>query len=439
MRIRDGREGRARGRLAAIAVIAGAAVVGTMGPVQASSTMAWSAPRTLGTVAGTPTPALVTAGQASGTAVVAWTSSGQVTASVRTSSAGWSSASVVSLAGQSASSPAAVVRPDGSVVLAWVAQRPADMVIEASVWTAAAGWATPVVVSGTGISCEPVALGVDGTGNVLAVWGQYGYPPGAISVASATLPAAGPWSAPVILATPAGSSGSYIRQVSVAVNSSGAAVAGWIRKNNDLYGDVVTRPAGGSFGVPVTIASGPWRPALQQLHSLQVAIDAAGRASAAWNNSYANASAQQANGTWAPATVFPMAYASNPALGVDATGTAQMLWAVSGAQSSSLPPGGSWTTPATPVFPGSQPFDLGIAPNGTSDFAGWYDGATNKITAAVHTGTGWGAATQVSPPLGAQAWIAGVSTAPAGTGALVAWISGTSSLGAVQVSIGTPS
>jgi hypothetical protein len=47
-------------------------------------------------------------------------------------------------------------------------------------------------------------------------------------VASATLPPAGPWSAPATLATPAGSA---ISQVSVAVNSSGAAVVGWIRKS----------------------------------------------------------------------------------------------------------------------------------------------------------------------------------------------------------------
>ena len=141
------------------------------------------------------------------------------------------------------------MRPDGSAVLAWVAQRSADTVIESSVWTTAAGWSTPAVVSGTGMSFTgPVALGADASGNVLTAWGQYTSSTGAISVASATLPAAGPWSAPVILASPAGSP---IRQVSVAVDSAGAAVVGWIRKNNDLYGDVITRPAGGSFGTPV--------------------------------------------------------------------------------------------------------------------------------------------------------------------------------------------
>ena len=436
MRTQHARAAMSRRGLAAAVLAGGIAVAGVMAPATATAAT-WSAPVALGTVSGTPTPALVTAGQPSGPAVVAWTGNGLVNASVRAVSAGWSRAVVVSAAGQTAFSPAAVVRPDGSVVMAWAAQRPADTVIESSAWTAAAGWSTPVIVSRTGLAAGPVALGVDGTGNVLAAWGQYDSSSGAISVASATLPATGSWSAPATLATPAGNFGSYIRQVSVAVNSSGAAVVGWIRKYNDLFGDVVFRPAGGSFGAPVTIAAGPWRPALQQLHSLQLAIDATGRASATWNNSYANASAQKGNGTWAPATVFPLAYASNPALAVDATGTAQMLWAVGGAQSSSLPPAGSWTTPATAVLPGSKPVFLGLAPNGVNDFAGWYDNAANEITAATHTSAGWGTATQVSPPLGAQAWIAAVSTAPAGSGALIAWISGTSTQGTVQVSTGS--
>lgn len=437
MRIQHARAGTSRRALTAAMLAGGMAVAGAMAPAPAAAATTWPAPTALGTVSGTPTPALVTAGQPAGTAVVAWTGNGLVNASVRTPSAGWSRVAVVSVAGQTALSPAAVVRPDGSVVMAWEAQRAADTVIESSAWTAAAGWSAPVIVSRTGLASGPVALGSDGTGNVLAAWGQYDSSSSAISVVGATLPAAGSWSAPSTLATPPGSTGSFIRQVSVAVNSSGAAVVGWIRKYNDLFGDVITRPAGGSFGAPVTIATGPWRPALQQLKSLQVAIDATGRASAAWNNAYANASAQNANGTWAPATVFPLGYASNPALAVDATGTAQMLWAVGGAQASSLPLGGSWTTPATAVFPGSRPVFVGLAANGVNEFAGWYDSTANEITAATHTAGGWGSATQVSPPLGTQAWIAAVSTAPAGSGALIAWISGTSTQGTVRVSIGS--
>lgn len=435
MRIERPRVGRSRPHPLAAVLAGGVAAATAIVLLPANASTMWSAPVTLGVVNGTPSPALATAGQASGTAVVAWTGNGQVIARVRTQPAGWSATTAVSSGSETATSPAVLVRPDGSVVAAWAAQRSADAVIESAVWIPSRGWSTPVLVSRSGLSfAGPVRVGSDGMGIVLAAWAQVDTS-SVISVADATLPAAGSWSAPAILATPAGTA---IRQVSVAVNSSGAAVIGWIRKNNDLFGDVTTRPAGGSFGAPVTIATGPWRPALQQLHSLQVAIDSTGRASAAWNNAYANASAQQPNGTWAPATVFAKAYASNPALAVDATGSAQLLWAVSGtARASSLPPGGSWA-PASSVFSGSAPVDVGIAPNGTSDFAGWYDNVANEITAAVRTSTGWGTPAPVSPPLPSPPWIAAVSTAAVGSGALIAWISGTGSQGTVQVSISAP-
>jgi hypothetical protein len=113
MRIQDFSAGRFSRVFPAVVLAAGIAAAGVMAPAAASAATTWSAPVTLGTVPGTPLPALVTAGQASGTAVVAWTGSGQVNASVRTPSAGWSAAAVVSAAGQTATSPAAVVRPDG--------------------------------------------------------------------------------------------------------------------------------------------------------------------------------------------------------------------------------------------------------------------------------------------------------------------------------------
>ena len=140
MRIQDVRADRSRLRLAAMVLAGGVAAAGAMMPAAANAATTWSAPVTLATVPGTPTPVLVSAGQASGAAVVAWTGNGQVSASVRTPSAGWSSAAVVSPTGQTATSPAVVMRPDGSAVLSWAAQRSADTVIESSVWTAAAGW-----------------------------------------------------------------------------------------------------------------------------------------------------------------------------------------------------------------------------------------------------------------------------------------------------------
>jgi hypothetical protein len=143
----------------------------------------------------------------------------------------------------------------------------------------------------------PVALGSDGSGNVLAACGQYDSSSGTISVADATLSAGGSWSASATLATPAGSA---IRQVSVAVNSNAAAVVAWIKKYNDLFGDVVTRPAVGSFGHR--------SPSRQDPGARRCSSSTPCRS----QSTLTVAQSQQANGTWAPETVFAKAYA-NPA------------------------------------------------------------------------------------------------------------------------------
>jgi hypothetical protein len=412
-------------------------IAAVMMPAGSAAAVTWSRPTTLATITDTSSTALAVAGQPSGPAVVAWTDSNRVSARVRATSGAWSATATLSAAAETARTPAASVRPDGSVVVAWAAQRSADWVIEAALRNTAGTWSAPVVVSGSLTWAGPLQVAVDGAGNVLAAWAQT--QSGVLSIASATLSSAssaGTWSTPAILATPGAST---IRQVSVAVNPAGAAVIGWIRVSGDLYGDVTTRPAGGAFGAPVTIANGFLRPIQYQIHALRVSIDPAGRAGAAWNTVCTYATAQQANGTWAPATVFQnnTGYASNVALALDTTGATQLLWTVGGsAQSSTLPPGGSWT-PAAAVLPGAAPMDLGIAANGSTEFAGWYDTSATAISAAVHTASGWGGRTQVSPALGSLTWIASVGTAPAGGGALITWISGITAQGTVQVSVGS--
>ena len=93
---------------------------------------AWSKPVTLGTVNGLTATQLATACEANGTAVVAWTNNGQVSARVHTAS-GWSATKTISPAADTALSAAVAVRPDGSVVAVWNAQRTADRAIESAV------------------------------------------------------------------------------------------------------------------------------------------------------------------------------------------------------------------------------------------------------------------------------------------------------------------
>jgi hypothetical protein len=72
-----------------------------------------------------------------------------------------------------------------------------------------------------------------------------------------------------------------------------------------------------------------------------------------------------------------------------------------------------------------------------TEFAGCYDAKATAISAATHTASGWSAATRVSNVFAPQTWVAGVGTTPASGGALIAWITGVTAQGTVQVSIGT--
>ena len=175
-----------------------------------------------------------------GFAVVAWTTDGRIVAAVRSTSGTWSKATIVSAAAENATSPAAAVRPDGSVVLVWAARRTSDSVIESSTRVAAGSWGTPRVVSTAGLSAAgPVRVGMDGSGAVLAAWAQTPTPP-TRNVMASTLAPGGSWTSPTTLGTPIASA---ITQVSVAENASGAVVVGWVRIAGDQYGDVVTRRA----------------------------------------------------------------------------------------------------------------------------------------------------------------------------------------------------
>jgi hypothetical protein len=324
------------------------------------------------------------------------------------------------------------VRADGSVVVAWAAQRASDAVIESEVRSAAGSWSATSLVSGTGLlAAWPVALGADGAGTVLAAWGQTN-PSRLQSITVATLPVGGSWSAPAQLATPVQSS---LRQVVIAENAAGATVVGWVRVAGDLYGDVATRSAGGTFRPAVTIAHGGLRPLQNQIHYFRVGIDATGRAVSTWNTLATYASAQNPDRSWLAATYFsPYTRVGDLAAATDVTGTTTSLWNAFGQiRISSIAPGGAWT-PEQAVLSGSNPMDLSLAANGTTLYGAWYESSAATVTAATHTAAGWSTPVAITR-LGSSGWFAALAIAPSLTGALVAWISGTTSTGQVSVSL----
>ena len=183
-------------------------------------------------------------------------------------------------------------------------------------------------------------MAVDARGNATAVWW------GASGTQAARRPAGGSWGRPVTL------SGLHTRSARVAVNGRGAAVVVWHRGGTRVV--AARRPAGGSWGRPVTVSTDASAP--------EVALDGRGTAVAVWHRSggpvhRVQAARQPAGGSWgSPVTLSdPGQDAENAQVAVNWRGTAVVVWELwespwvtpSGVQAARRPSGGAWGRPVT--------------------------------------------------------------------------------------------
>jgi hypothetical protein len=207
-------------------------------------------------------------------------------------------------------------------------------------------------LSAAGGSAQTPAVGVDAAGTATALWSRYD---GTQSVVQAsTRPAGGTWGAPVDVAT-----GTSIHNPKLAIDPAGTITAVWRRR--DAAGSVVqaaTRPLGGAWTAPVDLSVDPSFDPSQLTDVPQVAVDAAGIVTATWSRFEANKNepykftAQSAtrlsDGTWT--TPVDLSAPGRPArttdVAVDPAGTATAIW-VSGTviQAATRPAGGTWAAP----------------------------------------------------------------------------------------------
>jgi len=205
------------------------------------------------------------------------------------------------------SQPQVVVDSNGNSTAIWVE----NGVVRASFLPLNGTWSTPAVLSGSGASS--LRLGVDGSGDVTAVWLSSNG-----TVQSATLPLNGSWSA----ATAISASGS--ETPSLAVNASGTVAIVWA---NNGFIQTRTKILGILSLVSTISPSNSSNP--------DVAISTNGKVVAVWRTLLGSGadmiqSATQTNGTWASAVnVIPFQSAynhNNPAISIDANGNADVLW-----------------------------------------------------------------------------------------------------------------
>ena len=178
--------------------------------------------------------------------------------------------------------PAVALAPDGRAVAVWVGLATSiSGTLEASVRPPGGAWSTPVQVSP---DAGPPHLGIDGTGNAIAVWAS----PGGIETAS--LPAGGRWSAVQTLAT-GGSA------PDLAVNALGAAVVTWTGTGGSIVADSGT--VLGDFTEPVTVAAAQFRQG-----GAHVALDDTGQAALVWRGRTTDLAATRGDGTWSAPTTL---------------------------------------------------------------------------------------------------------------------------------------
>ncbi|MET0557198.1 MAG: PKD domain-containing protein [Solirubrobacterales bacterium] len=251
----------------------------------------------------------------------------------------------LSAGGQDAAGPQVAVDPAGDAVAVWSRFNGATQVIQAASRPAGGTWSGAADLSGAGGDATEPQLGIDGSGNAVAVWTRVNGLRTVIQ--AATMAAGGGWSAPVDLSNAEGNA----TAPQVAVDAGGDAVVVWSRFNgfNQIV-QAAAKPAGGGWSgaVDVSAAGGD---AIEP----QVGIDGSGNAVAVWSRNSGSAFIVQAStraggGGWTGATDLSTVggSAGEPQVAIGASGEAVAVWSRNdGAnlivQSAARAAGGGWS------------------------------------------------------------------------------------------------
>ncbi len=321
----------------------------------------------------------------------------------------WTMPASVSEEGQSAHEPRVAVDAAGDAIAVWSRSGGTNDVVQAAVKPAGEPWGEPATLSEAGQDASEPQVAVDAAGDATVVWRRFGG--SNYVVQTAVKPAREGWGKPATLSE----AGQEASEPQVALDAADDAIAVWVRSNGST--DVVqgaAKPAGEPWGEPATLSE-----AGQDAHMPQVAVNAAGEATAVWagsngGNDVVQAAIRPAGESWAqPATVSGAGQeASQPQVAVDAAGDATVVWTrytglSSGGnsnyvvQATNKPAGEAWEEPTTVSEEGQEE---GLEPRVAVDAAGEATAAWTRFiygccrlvqTAAKPAGKPWGEPTNL--------------------------------------------
>lgn len=314
----------------------------------------------------------------------------------------WSSPVTISsaLGNNNLAPPQVVVNSSGYAVAVWE-ELNGTSVVRAATMQFGTSWSAPLDISKSGSDSSQIPqVAVDSAGNAVAVWSRNN---GSFTIIqAASLPFGGKWSTSVDISPT--NKDSFGPQVGV--DASGNAVAVWTEVVNQII-QGATLPFGGSWTVPVNISSA------SDLSNVPIlAVDPIGNAVATWTalsggNFFIQASTLPSGGNWSlPVNISSAGFVSlESEVNVDKFGNAIALWIEPiGSDifivSASLPFGGCWSAPVTISSVGGLAFDPKVAFDAAGNaIAVWdrFNGVNTLIQAAMLPfGGSWSAPIDIS-------------------------------------------
>ncbi len=318
----------------------------------------------------------------------------------------------------------------GDAVVAWTEGVAPDRVVRVRTRAAGGAWSTADTLSDPAADSSEPTVGIDGAGNVVALWVSDGDTVGMQpAVVGATKSLTGAWSTAFPLSDPENGA----EDPDVAVAPDGRATAVWTHFDADPLVDhqvieTSSRPAAAAaFELPPTIISA--LPTTVDAARPSVAVNGAGAVAAAWEErtgpdaSAIRAAIKPANDAWGTATTLsvPLADPSDfdenggALVVLDSSGTSTVVWRrhhvvdavpfpdhFRTVEAASAPAGQGWTGP-TKLGDTSSDSGVGLASDAAGNLTAVWpsEGLLSSVAEATRpAGAAWGVQTPIGTPDG---------------------------------------
>ena len=279
----------------------------------------------------------------------------------------WQPVSDLSAIGGAAVKVDLAVDAAGNATAVWVRDDGTHDIVQSATRPAGGAWSAPVDLSAPGADAVTPQVAVDPDGHATAVW-ERADADAYVRVQSAARPPGGAWSAPVDVSVTGGSA----RNAQVAVDAAGTATATWVRYDGtNRIVQTAQRARGGVWtGLVDLSATG------QNAQEPDLAVNSSGAAIVAWSRSDGTdliaqaATRDSSTGPWSGATSLsaPGAFGIHPDVAIDDAGRATAVWrrfdTVYVTQTATREPGGSWGSTSTLSTAGVPTYEATVATNG---------------------------------------------------------------------------